>query len=539
MRLAFVCSGRADKLKYLKNNRTMVNNLLSKYDWEVIDTPLYSIADLNKRLQEFENSSIDEFIFFYTGHGSISALQQIFQLEVDTAAIAMSQVLESIFQYINPKKQAILLDACYSGTLKDLALKNNTEFLFSSQAKEQSYEDDTLKASIFSFYFCEAVNNGHIKLEEISKYIDSADDRQTPLPMSVGSERISIVEQDINIEKKIVSSLSSNNVTANTSQIKNKFDLSILYFYDIQYDKNNEDKLGRLRDSLIQKILIQNQKIDMIVFSGNLVKDITKDSLKDAYNFFIKPISEKLEIDSQHICFTIGSQDINLEKRDKYSFKGLESELYKKNDKESIKDLVNGDFKLGEVVQYMEFLNFLGDEDLHITQLYNIKKIKINDIVVGIVSLNSTLFMNKKKPDAKKLWLPKLIFTHMYKELNNCTIKILNMHHPFNWFINQFELEQEALDRFNIVFYANKNNNYNGKSIQDYNNSDVLILDVLSLNNPKLQNGYSCLFYDIGASEIKILNTSYTKQQVFENLEPKLFKDIDLTRKAYLKPLII
>ena len=179
----------------------MVNELLTQQGWKVIQTPLYSIADLNRRLQEYEQNSIDEFLFFYTGHGDVSNRKQILKLQLDNTEISLDDVLDSIFKYINPKKQAIVLDACYSGTLKDLALENNTEFLFSSQAKEQSYEDDALKASIFSFYFCEAVDSGYVKLEDISDYIASCDDRQEPLPLSVGSEFISIVGQGIEMEK--------------------------------------------------------------------------------------------------------------------------------------------------------------------------------------------------------------------------------------------------------------------------------------------------------------------------------------------------
>lgn len=202
MRVAFVCSGKPNNLKYLKNNRDLLDEILSQNGWEVVNTPLSNISDLNKRLQEYSKNSIDEFLFFYTGHGDVSNRQQILKLQLDNVEISINDVLDYIFKYINPKKQAIVLDACYSGTLKDLALEKNTEFLFSSQAREQSYENDVLEASIFSFYFCEAVINGYVKLEEISEYIDSSDDRQKPLPLSVGSERISIVSKDVNIEKK-------------------------------------------------------------------------------------------------------------------------------------------------------------------------------------------------------------------------------------------------------------------------------------------------------------------------------------------------
>lgn len=192
MRVAFVCSGKPDNLKYLKNNRDLLDNTLSKNGWEVVNTPLSNILDLNKRLQEYSKNSIDEFLFFYTGHGDVSNRQQILKLQLDNVEISINDVLDSIFKYINPKKQAIVLDACYSGTLKDLVLENNTEFLFSSQAREQSYEDDVLEASVFSYYFCDAISKNKIFLNEISKYISLKDNRQNPLSMNVGNDFIKI-----------------------------------------------------------------------------------------------------------------------------------------------------------------------------------------------------------------------------------------------------------------------------------------------------------------------------------------------------------
>jgi len=200
MRVAFVCSGKPDNLKYLKNNRDLVSETFSNHGWEVVNTPLSNISDLNRRLHEYSKNTIDEFIFFYTGHGDVSNRQQILKLQLDNTEISMNDVLDSIFKYINPKKQAIILDACYSGTLKDLALEKNTEFLFSSQAREQSYEDSKLNSSIFSFYFCEAVSNGYLTLKEISNYIASKSDRQKPLPLLIGSEFINISQKDIKLK---------------------------------------------------------------------------------------------------------------------------------------------------------------------------------------------------------------------------------------------------------------------------------------------------------------------------------------------------
>ena len=202
MRLAFVCSGEPKNLLYLDNNRAMVNEVLSKHKWKVINTPLSSLANLNIELQKYPKNSIDEFLFFYTGHGSYSNFQSTFQLEVDNATIKINDIQEVIFESLNPKKQAIIIDACYSGTLDNLILKRDIEFLFSSQAIEQSYESYELKSSIFSYYFCEAISQNMRFLSEIEEYVQSKNSRQTPLRVNAGRNIIEIANCKVKIEPK-------------------------------------------------------------------------------------------------------------------------------------------------------------------------------------------------------------------------------------------------------------------------------------------------------------------------------------------------
>ena len=326
MKLAFVCSGRPDNLKYLTNNRTMVDELLTQHGWKVIQTPLYSIADLNRRLQEYQNSNIDEFLFFYTGHGDVSNRQQILKLQLDNTEISLNDVLDSIFKYINPKKQAIVLDACYSGTLKDLTLENNTEFLFSSQAREQSYEDDGLEASVFSFYFCEAVGNGCVKLEEISDYIASKDKRQEPLPLSVGSEKIIIgfknnIEKSYLNEKKI---LQNNPLFKKLKKVDNKellvskrieqqfIDIlkflensSSLSFYDINHNLKVLEIIGKILP--IEKINLNIVELQILIYAvlfhdiGMIVTQLEVKTLKQSNEFSESTIEYGQEIEDDEI----------------------------------------------------------------------------------------------------------------------------------------------------------------------------------------------------------------------------------------------
>ena len=277
----------------------MVDELLTQHGWKVIQTPLYSIADLNRRLQEYEQSEIDEFLFYYTGHGDVSNRQQILKLQLENTEISLNDVLDSIFKYINPKKQAIVLDACYSGTLKDLALENNTEFLFSSQAREQSYEDDTLEASVFSFYFCKAINNGYVKLREISDYIRSCDDRQKPLLLSIGSEHVFIISQEIKVEKRLVSSITNNkgsDIQDELEEIENLIisnDLTMATKMIFQFVANFSKNRSRRREALLHQSSVKALNDDIRRFGKTAETEREMRVLKNSLFEFIELVAEE------------------------------------------------------------------------------------------------------------------------------------------------------------------------------------------------------------------------------------------------------
>jgi len=191
-KVAFVLSGTPKNLKYLKNNRSLIEKALRQQGWEIVNSQLNDISNFNKLLSEYQKNTIDEFIFFFTGHGDVSNQQEILKLELDYSKLNINEIQDSIFEYINPKKLAIILDSCYSGTLKGLNLNKNIEFLFSSQAKEQSFEDHELQHSIFTYYFAEALNtlNHTYTLKNISHYINSKTNKQEPLSVNIGNNGI-------------------------------------------------------------------------------------------------------------------------------------------------------------------------------------------------------------------------------------------------------------------------------------------------------------------------------------------------------------
>lgn len=202
MKVAFILSGLPDGLQCLDRNRERVASKLKQYDWEVRVATFYSLAVLQSYIDEFKDKYIEDFIFFYTGHGDSSSSDGILTLKLhDRTPVDLNTLYNSYFSQLNPRRKAIILDACYSGNFEGRNFHDTTEYLCSSDFDEESYEDaneDGLNHSYFSYYFCEALDNleGMVTLEVINeKYLKPNVDVQNSKYISIDSKMV-IVDKD-------------------------------------------------------------------------------------------------------------------------------------------------------------------------------------------------------------------------------------------------------------------------------------------------------------------------------------------------------
>lgn len=210
MKVAFVLSGSPDGLKYLDKNREKVASKLKEYNWEVRVATFYSLALLQSYIDEFKNREIEDFIFFYTGHGDSSSSDGILTLKLhDKTPIDLNTLHNSYFSQLNPTRKAIILDACYSGNFEGRKFHDKTEYLCSSDFDEESYEDiseDGLELSYFSYYFCEALDNleGLVTLERINEqFLKPNLDVQNSKYISIDSQMVLIDKKLVDIENSL------------------------------------------------------------------------------------------------------------------------------------------------------------------------------------------------------------------------------------------------------------------------------------------------------------------------------------------------
>ncbi len=310
--------------------------------------------------------------------------------------------------------------------------------------------------------------------------------------------------------------------------------LNILHLSDLHFSDKYAHELEQIKNNLIENEQKRKIPIDCLIFSGDLVQQPSEKAFKNAYDKFILPIIEELNIDKNNIIFTAGNHDVNLEKREDFLFEGVKKKIIIDQDQTSKNKLRKNEIPLYE---HDDFVNFIDSLNINTivenNRLYNIQTLNINKMKVGFVSLNSSLFTEGSQNDFNNLWISPEILLDAAKKIKDCSIKILNLHHSYHWFKNYKEVEKNILDTFNIVFFGH-DHEHDGKYVMDMQNRDILNLYATSMfHSTNDSNGYCMYTYEFNKQTFELHKSVYSKQDLcFENIEKQEIYDIDLTRKA-------
>jgi len=307
--------------------------------------------------------------------------------------------------------------------------------------------------------------------------------------------------------------------------------INILHFSDLHF-KSNDTKLQNLKDKTLDQL--ENKDIDFIIFSGDLLQKPSEEEFKKVIDEFITPLLLKTKLHVDNCLFTIGNHDIDLDKRDDVIFDGLKVQIIDKKNKKVISEIINGKRKINEVENYLKFINNLDQKSLiENNSLYSTNKIESKGILIGHVAMNTSLFMEGSSKDYGNLYLDENLLIQAYNEIKECTIKILNLHHPLDWLRNKKEIEKLVLDKFNIVFFGHEHQ-HDGYHITDMYNKDIVSLNATSLYHPKNEkNGFSIYKYYIDEYKLLIEKNEFNKQHnIFETIQLDPIENINLMKKA-------
>jgi hypothetical protein len=181
-RIALIYSGYDKGLNSLTKNREGVAQKLEDFgDWEKIkiNKPLESAEQFTEDIDGYKDVEIDDLLIYYTGHGRL--FNDVFELQMSEK---IGITLDKLYGYIKqnfenhallPKRITIVVDACYSGqAVKKTTMQFGTsEILASSLEGMKSFETGfsngvTSDMSLFSHYFCDAIETLQVELEEIN-----------------------------------------------------------------------------------------------------------------------------------------------------------------------------------------------------------------------------------------------------------------------------------------------------------------------------------------------------------------------------------
>jgi len=240
--------------------------------------------------------------------------------------------------------------------------------------------------------------------------------------------------------------------------------MNLLHITDYHFSNQNSLQ-NRVVNSIINTINDRKLKIDMIIFTGDLVQKGSKlDTFKEAEQSLFGLLSSKLMVDKENILFCPGNHDI-----DRESIHGA-MKSYFERDINSNDDLNEFCKKTTDIVladslkpsnNYQSFLRNYHPENISnkITPFYSLHYRTLNYKKIAIVSLNSawlsSLDKEKKGNDDKgNLLIPNFIFEDIKKQMGAIDQKILLIHHPLYFLkdYNFYSVENYIHNEFDLLF---------------------------------------------------------------------------------------
>jgi len=174
--IAFIYSGDEEVLASLENDRNELAGILEQHgEWDnIINKELNSLKEFQSDLAEFQNETIENVFFYFSGHGHrVGMEEKALYLEVKGEAPRdMNEFTRVIFDTFSDKLErlAVVLDTCYSGTYvnNNDIVSGSFEILTSSDNRQKSSANSISGMSRFTHYFCKSLEKLHQKSKPIT-----------------------------------------------------------------------------------------------------------------------------------------------------------------------------------------------------------------------------------------------------------------------------------------------------------------------------------------------------------------------------------
>ena len=230
--------------------------------------------------------------------------------------------------------------------------------------------------------------------------------------------------------------------------------IRILHISDFHLNGKYVDDAKTLLQNMLDAIEKTNQQIDLVVFSGDMIDKGGKDfsgGITEALNTFktevIDEICNKLKLSADRFVFTPGNHDVNTQKADNLADEGIENNYMTDESKVStfIKDpnLFRSKYfqRIEDVKEFEKnYYEVIMKDGYTYDLLASNFKYLINDIKIGITSLNSSWRYNDESKRKNLIVLGCDQITDSHPKIKDCQLKLAVTHYDYNE-LPEFERE--------------------------------------------------------------------------------------------------
>lgn len=313
--------------------------------------------------------------------------------------------------------------------------------------------------------------------------------------------------------------------------------IRIIHISDIHFQ--DKDKESSILDKFIEDLnKLDENDIGIFLISGDLINKggLGFNSLDDAFKIFnekfINKILSKTNLKRDNIFFCPGNHDIDRNEINEYEELGIKGKIRKEGQAaiDEIMQKAYKDIKKGasRIKAYKNFeKNFYNNNDnKNFTNFESTYKLNIEGNSIGISSLNSCWRCCDKE---EELVLGYQQIENSYKLISDCDIKILMMHHSYEFFteIERRKIKDYVEKYYDYIFlgHVHSGDSYNTIGLHGS------IFTCVSQSHSILNENNSSVEYTMGYSIVDIDLEKY--KIVFKNRRyvPKLgkyVKNVDL-----------
>ncbi len=239
--------------------------------------------------------------------------------------------------------------------------------------------------------------------------------------------------------------------------------MNILHITDFHYSSESSLQI-KVVQAIINKIKEINTKIDLVLFTGDLVNTGNKiENFFNAEKNLFTKLTDGLDISKNCILFCAGNHDIDRNNVHTAALAFFESSINSNEELNVFYSKKSDSMYIDSIKPSLNFNSFLlnyhisGHDDV-IEDLYSIHYRACEEKTYAVVCLNtawlSSLDRIKPKDDKGKLLIPIALLDEIRRKIKKVDKKIILLHHPLYFLkeFNYYKVENLIHNEFDLLF---------------------------------------------------------------------------------------